>query len=149
MEELIETTVEFKTHKDENGMLCLDNYEEIKKVLELCKTACDNLAVENEITYKQAKKYRAVINKTSKQITSLKTSFLKDYVFDYETKSKDLNNILKETASVVDGKVKEYEKKIGIAKQELITVTFKTYDPSVADKLLEYGLTIGVQGEKK
>lgn len=149
MEELIETTVEFKTHKDENGMLCLDNYEEIKKVLELCKTACDNLAVENEITYKQAKKYRAVINKTSKQITSLKTSFLKDYVFDYDTKSKDLNNILKETASVVDGKVKEYEKKIGIAKQELITVTFKTYDSSVADKLLEYGLTIGVQGEKK
>lgn len=149
MEELVETTIEFKTHKDENGMLCLDNYEEIKKILELSKTACDNLAVENEITYKQAKKYRATINKTSKQITSLKTSFLKDYVFDYDTKSKELNNLLKETASVVDEKVKEYEKKIGIAKQGLITVTFKTYDPSIADKLLEYGLTIGIQGETK
>lgn len=149
MEELVETVIEFKTHKDENGMLCLDNYEEIKKILELSKTACDNLAVENEITYKQAKKYRATINKTSKQITSLKTSFLKDYVFDYDTKSKELNNLLKETGSVVDEKVKEYEKKIGIAKQEIITVTFKTHDPSVADKLLDYGLTIGIQGEKK
>ena len=149
MEELVETTIEFKTHKDENGMLCLDNYEEIKKILELSKTACDNLAVENEITYKQAKKYRATINKTSKQITSLKTSFLKDYVFDYDTKSKELNNLLKETGSVVDEKIKEYEKKIGIAKQEIITVTFKTHDPSVADKLLDYGLTIGIQGEKK
>lgn len=149
MEELVETVIEFKTHKDENGMLCLDNYKEIKKILELSKTACDNLAVENEITYKQAKKYRATINKTSKQITSLKTSFLKDYVFDYDTKSKELNNLLKETGSVVDEKVKEYEKKIGIAKQEIITVTFKTHDPSVADKLLDYGLTIGIQGEKK
>ena len=149
MEELVETVIEFKTHKDENGMLCLDNYEEIKKILELSKTACDNLAVENEITYKQAKKYRATINKTSKQITSLKTSFLKDYVFDYDTKSKELNNLLKETGNVVDEKVKEYEKKIGIAKQEIITVTFKTHDPSVADKLLDYGLTIGIQGEKK
>lgn len=149
MEELVETIIEFKTHKNEQGMLCLDNYEELKQVLELSKTACDNLAVDSEINYKKAKKYRATINKTSKQITSLKTSFLKDYVFDYDTKSKDLNNILKETASIVDEKIKEYEKKIGVAKQGLITVTFKTYDPSIADKLLEYGLTIGVQGESK
>ena len=74
---------------------------------------------------------------------------MKDYVFDYDTKSKELNNLLKETGSVVDEKIKEYEKKIGIAKQEIITVTFKTHDPSVADKLLDYGLTIGIQGEKK
>ena len=75
MEELVETVIEFKTHKDENGMLCLDNYEEIKKILELSKTACDNLAVENEITYKQAKKYRATIIRPPNKLRRLKQVF--------------------------------------------------------------------------
>lgn len=149
MEELQELEIEFKTHKNENGMLCLDNYEELKKILEFSKTACENLPVENEMDYKLAKKYRATVNKTSKAITSLKTSFLKDYVYDYDTKTKDLNSILKETANIVDTKIKTFEEGHGLAKQKLITLTFKTYSKEDADKLMAYATGLNILGEIK
>lgn len=147
MEELQEINVEFKTHKDENAMLHLDNFEELKEILTLSKAACENLVVNDEINYRKAKKYRATINKTTKQITSLKTSYLKDYVYEYEMKSKELSAILKETAGIVDTKIKNYEKELGIAKGKIITVTFKIYQKELAEKLVAYGKELGIEGE--
>lgn len=148
MEELKEIEIEFKTHKSESGMLCLDNYEEILSVLTTTQKVVEGLNVDL-FNYKQAKKYRATLNNTVKQLTSLKTSFLKDYVWDYDTKSKELTKILKETSEKVDEKVKKYEEENGLLKPALLTLTVKSYDKEKLEKLVEYAKTLELLGEIK
>lgn len=140
--------LEIITHKSEHGELCFDNYEEWIKTFNDLQEVINPLSVNSE-NYKDAKKVRAFLNNKVKELTSLKTSFIKDYVNDYETKSKEITKLIKSVSDNVNEKVNEYEKTCGLAKPNLITITFKTYDQKLAEKLLAQGEKLGIKGEIK
>ena len=145
---LQEIKLEIRTHKDEYGQLIFDNNNEWLLTLNQIKEFIKDLDVD-ENNYKSAKKVRATLNNEAKALTSVKTSFLKDYVNDYEIKSKEITSLVKEISEIVDSKVYEYEKSIGTAKPKIITITFKTYDQELANKLLAQGEELGIKGEIK
>lgn len=145
---LQEIKLEIRTHKDEYGQLIFDNNNEWLLTLNQIKEFIKDLDVD-ENNYKSAKKVRATLNNEAKALTSVKTSFLKDYVNDYEIKSKEITSLVKEISEIVDSKVYEYEKSIGTAKSKIITITFKTHDQELANKLLAQGEELGIKGEIK
>ena len=108
---LQEIKLEIRTHKDEYGQLIFDNNNEWLLTLNQIKEFINDLDVD-ENNYKSAKKVRATLNNEAKALTSVKTSFLKDYVNDYEIKSKEITSLVKEISEIVDSKVYEYEKSI-------------------------------------
>lgn len=139
-------TMEIKVSKDKNGMLIFDNYEDYKELFNQLLEVTTTAIVDDEF-YKEAKKFRAEINKVGKNLSSIKTSFLKDYVYDYDTKSKEISKIVKEISETIDNKIKSLEKENNILKPSMIHVVFKTFDQKKAEELISLGKTIGMKGE--
>ena len=139
-------TMEIKVSKDKNGMLIFDNYEDYKELFNQLLEVTTTAIVDDEF-YKEAKKFRAEINKVGKNLSSIKTSFLKDYVYDYDTKSKEISKIVKEISETIDNKIKSLEKENNILKPSMIHVVFKTFDQKKAEELISLGATIGMKGE--
>ena len=139
-------TMEIKVSKDKNGMLIFDNYEDYKELFNQLLEVTTTAIVDDEF-YKEAKKFRAEINKVGKNLSSIKTSFLKDYVYDYDTKSKEIGKIVKEISETIDNKIKSLEKENNILKPSMIHVVFKTFDQKKAEELISLGATIGMKGE--
>ncbi len=139
-------TMEIKTSKNKDGMLIFDNYEEYRELFTQLLEITNTAIVDDEF-YKEAKKFRAEINKVGKNLSAIKTSFLKDYVYDYDTKSKEISKIVKEISETIDNKIKSLEKENNILKPSMIHVVFKTFDQKKAEELISLGKTIGMKGE--
>lgn len=139
-------TMEIKTSKNKDGMLIFDNYEEYRELFTQLLEITNTAIVDDEF-YKEAKKFRAEINKVGKNLSAIKTSFLKDYVYDYDTKSKEISKIVKEISETIDSKIKSLEEENNILKPAMIHVVFKTFDQKKAEELIALGKTIGMKGE--
>ncbi len=150
MNELLkEEKFEINCEKNEKGQLIFKNAEQLKNIVLEVKQVLEDTVVDAEF-YKEAKSVRASLNKTKKEIISIKTSFINDYVYDYDMKSKELNIIIQECSDIMDKKIKDYEASIGTLKPKLLTVTFKTYDEKIANKIIsKIEKEYGVKGEIK
>ena len=119
-----------------DNKLTLANFEELKSIVEENRQVINSSNVDSE-NYLVAKKLRASLNNTEKQLSKAESDFKKDFMNDYLTKSNYLKSNIQEISKNLDYKIKAYEQSIGIEKTYTKYLTFKSYDLELLNKIKE------------
>lgn len=100
------------TYVSDGKTVSLGSYETLKAfTLQRCdeyRKECPG-AIADEFQLKEAKKKRALLNKTAKQINDRKVLEIKDLTGTFSDQVREICDLIKATANLYDEKIKAYE----------------------------------------
>ena len=143
MSETIET-FELETISDrKTGVLAIKGFDETLQTARQIVAEHPVQTIENDAQKKEAKAFRATLNKVIKAIDSRRIDTVADYTADFEKACKEIKNVFSELEQGYKAEIERYEKSLEVASVETApttkyVATIKFTDPKLIKKLTDF-----------
>lgn len=143
MSETIET-FELETISDrKTGVLAIRDYDATLQTARQIVAEHPVPTIENDAQKKEAKAFRAILNKVIKAIDRRRIDTVADYTSDFEDACKGIKNVFSELEQGYKAEIERYEKSLEVASVETapttkFVATIKFTDPKLVKKLTDF-----------